>query len=186
VQIQLGASGKGVAAMMYKEVRTVLRTIAKAEELKSRERQQRSEAEPRKDRKRSAADVLAASSEPATKKYRNFTRGEGPSKGKGKAKGSQAAGGVGKGRSEELCPFFAKGTCWFGDQCRKSHGQPLLFGAKGAKGGQFKLGDWECPKCKTHNFAKQECCFNKECGAKRPQGKGKGAGGKGAGGKPKK
>jgi len=175
VLIQLGASGKDDGAMTYTQVRTVLRTIAKAEELKSRERQQRSEAEPRKDRKRSASDVLVGDSSQPAKKKREF---KGQAKGKGK--GPRAASG--KGRSDQLCPFFAQGRCRFGDQCFQSHAQPALFGAKGAKG-QFLAGDWECPTCKTHNFAKNESCFNKECGTKRPQGKGSGKGGKGAGGK---
>lgn len=29
-------------------------------------------------------------------------------------------------------------------------------------------GDWDCPKCKQHNFASRKACYNRNCGQMRP------------------
>ena len=167
VLIQLGGDVNNVN---YKQVRTLLKTIAKAEELKVRERRARGDADEPRGRKRGGEVLVADVSE--EKRHKT---------GKGKWGGGKGSGAKGKGKGTGLCKFFLAGNCKFGADCWKSHESPSLFaGPKGQKGaGKFLAGDWECPKCKTHNFAKNETCFKKECGEKRPQGKDKGK--KGAG-----
>ena len=65
---------------------------------------------------------------------------------------------------KRMCKFFSWGGCKKGDECEFSHDE------QGAKDeGTFwqmqypivhpwKPGDWECPECRNHNFAKNESC----------------------------
>jgi len=194
VLIQLGAAagsagGKKVSGtpsgLTYTEVRSLLRTIAKAEELKARERESKAEREggATASRKRSAS-VFVAEQGPGKGSWQGAAKRLKGEKGKGSKGKSKGAGK--KGAAKGVCQFFVEGRCTYGDSCRFSHpavgvAKAALFGAKAGKKGdasRFLPGDWQCPKCGAHNFAKQEQCFKKECGAPREgrKGAGKGAG----------
>jgi hypothetical protein len=73
-----------------------------------------------------------------------------------------------------LCKFFQSGTCTRGAKCSFKHPAPVLASEGGV--GRWLSGDWECTSCGAHNFAKNDRCWKKECGEKKP-----GEGGKGAG-----
>ena len=64
------------------------------------------------------------------------------------AKAKAKAKGKGKNKPKELCPFYAKGECKWGDQCRKDHGDGTVA-AVSDKGGPT-------PKVKAKAKAKAE------------------------------
>merc|ERR1719335_1360732 len=66
----------------------------------------------------------------------------------GKGKGGMSGMGCGK----PGCQWCAKGDCW--------------GGAGIQKGSCLKVGDWICPGCGDHQFAKNELC--KQCSTPRP------------------
>ena len=104
---------------------------------------------------------------------KGFGKGKGKDKGKDKGKGLGKGKGFGKGKSRgpPLCRYGATCTrpdCWY------QHPRPgleqamkgLSLGGKGKSKGAGKGGanvwldgDWECPQCKHHNFAKNKECF---------------------------
>ncbi len=47
-------------------------------------------------------------------------------------------------------------------------------GRKGFSGSNMKSGDWNCPKCKNHNFANKKVCNRTGCEEPKPRGGGRG------------
>ena len=47
-------------------------------------------------------------------------------------------------------------------------------GRKGFNGPNMKSGDWNCPKCKNHNFANKKVCNRTGCEEPKPRGGGRG------------
>ena len=92
--------------------------------------------------------------------------------GKGRGKGTPARGGetgtIGDAKTGKVCWNWAKdGNCKHGTDCHFKHAKEekaaLIGGA-----GVWLAGDWECPKCKSHNFASKAKCWKQECDGGRP------------------
>jgi hypothetical protein len=86
-------------------------------------------------------------------------------------KGKAAAATKGDDSKQGYCFKFQKGQCKFGDKCRFKHEMvdesAKAVGDAGGKGKYGpKPGDWECPKCQCHNFAKRTECF--KCSVAKP------------------
>jgi hypothetical protein len=86
-------------------------------------------------------------------------------------KGKAAAVTKGDDSKKGFCFKFQKGQCKFGDKCRFKHEMvDESANAVGDAGGKGKYGpkpgDWECPKCQCHNFAKRTECF--KCSVAKP------------------
>lgn len=65
-----------------------------------------------------------------------------------------------------ICRFFFRGECRNGSNCRFEHTRERSP-PEGIKGivKYFQPGDWMCPECKCHNFARRDQCF--DCGVTR-------------------
>ena len=88
-----------------------------------------------------------------------------------RTKGKAAAVIKGDDSKKGFCFKFQKGQCKFGDKCRFRHEMvDESANAVGDAGGKGKYGpkpgDWECPKCQCHNFAKRTECF--KCSVAKP------------------
>ena len=167
VQLQLRGGDKSKPA--YSTVLSILKILAKSETMQKQE----------KKAKKEKSAFVGGAQRPINKKKFVKQPGKGSWKGKGKGKGK---GWQGKGAKVDApCKFFAGGTCIRGEQCRFKHEPVALVGGQG----NWLAGDWECPKCKSHNFARNEGCFKTGCDGKKPasqtptgKGLGKGPGGK--------
>lgn len=71
--------------------------------------------------------------------------------------GVLGAKGGGKGKSD--CKWCAKGECW-------THKGASFGGSAGKGGAQTMAGDWLCPGCGDHQFARNETC--KQCQTPKP------------------
>ena len=106
--------------------------------------------------------------------------GKGGGSWKRSASSPPSSGQNGKGGGKGLVPF--KPPCRFGRECKRedcwfwhpskdaSAGKGTKSSSKG-KGGQKgateRPGDWKCPACQDHQFAKNEVC--RKCGTARPK-----------------
>eukprot|EP00445_Apocalathium_hangoei_P032443 CAMPEP_0203962010 /NCGR_PEP_ID=MMETSP0359-20131031/92308_1 /ASSEMBLY_ACC=CAM_ASM_000338 /TAXON_ID=268821 /ORGANISM="Scrippsiella Hangoei, Strain SHTV-5" /LENGTH=157 /DNA_ID=CAMNT_0050897129 /DNA_START=71 /DNA_END=544 /DNA_ORIENTATION=+ len=81
------------------------------------------------------------------------------------------------------CKWCQQGECWDHGQIDKPKGNGkgkgkmmqmmgMMFGGGGGSG--FKPGDWKCPGCGDHQFARNEAC--RKCGEAKTEGAGKGGG----------
>mmetsp|Transcript_30402 Transcript_30402/g.45848 ORF Transcript_30402/g.45848 Transcript_30402/m.45848 type:complete len:184 (-) Transcript_30402:151-702(-) len=86
------------------------------------------------------------------------------------------------------CKWCQKGECWDHGQIeRRSAGYGYgkgvtnaAWGMGGGGGGGWKPGDWTCPNCGDHQFARNEAC--RKCETPKPEGAGAGGGEGGGGG----
>jgi len=106
--------------------------------------------------------------------------------GGGKGKGDKGKGGKGGGKDGwqkklKLCTYFEQGSCGRGANCTFAHGEAEVgtyvgpggetAPAKGKeKGGGMLPGDWACPGCGDHQFARNTDC--RKCGTPNPAGGG--------------
>merc|ERR1740138_23136 len=96
--------------------------------------------------------------------------GMGGFKGGGKGMGGMPTEGPVK--KTKICMYWEAGTCTKGSACSFAHGQEeigQLFDASlipGAGKGMMP-GDWTCPACGDHQFARNLQC--RKCGTDNPQ-----------------
>jgi len=95
-------------------------------------------------------------------------------KGKYRATNVEGPEGGGRGRSRSPRRSRSRGR---GGRSPPRYGGRDRSRSRGRGGGsfqEFRAGDWDCPKCGFHNFARNERC--KDCGEDRPRGGGGGGG----------
>lgn len=106
--------------------------------------------------------------------------------GAGGPQGGGADGGKGGWQKKvKLCTYFTAGGCSRGSACTFAHGEDDIGSycdptavPDGGKGSHMP-GDWTCPGCGDHQFARNSEC--RKCGTPNPGGGGASFGGGGAG-----
>ena len=160
-------SKKGSVKPTYNKVRKSLLVIARAEGLKKRERESR---KVKKEKPTLITNPEDGQKDQPGRKGKGKGKGKGQWQGKGiqkKGKG-KGQGWSGEGKKKQVCKFHLEGKCTRGASCWFSHEkQKPVFQA-----GVWMPGDWECDKCKAHNFASRQVCF--KCEGKGAKGGGKG------------